>query len=117
MGLASVLGACGTVELFGRYDLQEAPGTAEAPYPRLIDTPDAPPVGTYTKAVPDPAEGDQILEDLTTEALVSEVRARDLARPVIAADELAEMLRNAENARDLVEQRRKAEEQAAAQSQ
>jgi hypothetical protein len=109
IGVTLALGGCGTVELFGQYDLEEAPGTAEAPYPRLIDTPDAPPVGTYTEAVPDPATGGAILQSLTTEALVSDVRARQLAKPVIPADELAAMLRNADDARDLVEKRRREE--------
>jgi hypothetical protein len=40
---------------------------------------------------------------------VSDVRARQLAKPVIPADELAAMLRNADDARDLVEKRRREE--------
>ncbi len=113
LAVAIGLSGCGTVELFGQYELSELPGTEEAPYPRLIDTPSAPPVGTYTPAVPNPERGSDVLERLTTEALVSDVRARDLARPVIPADELEQMLSNADDARELVKERREAEEEAA----
>ena len=80
------LAGCGTSELFGEYAIPESPEVAAAPYPRLVDVPAAPPVGEYTAAVPDPAEGARTLSDLSTTAAVADVLARDAAGPVVAGD-------------------------------
>ena len=79
-----ILGACGTVELFGRYDLPESESVAEAPWPRLVDVPAAPPVGTFTPAVPDPAVGVAASTDLTAAARASALRAEALNAPVLS---------------------------------
>ncbi|MEM7745465.1 MAG: hypothetical protein AAF409_17320 [Pseudomonadota bacterium] len=96
LALCLALAGCGTVELFGRYDLPEKPGTAEAPWPRLVDVPSAPPVGTYTAAVPDPAEGVAAQQDLSVQAIVADIRRRDAQEPVISDAERARLLRQAQ---------------------
>jgi hypothetical protein len=93
------LSGCGTVELFGKYDLPESPHVASAPWPRLIDTPDAPPVGVYSPAVPDPAEGALAQTDLGAAAARANTRAVALAQPVIGEAERAAMLAAARRAR------------------
>jgi hypothetical protein len=105
LGLAGVLSACGSVELFGRYDLPESPEVAAAPYPRLIDTPDAPPQGAYTDAVPDPATGTQTLSDLTSQQVVADVRATETSRPVISDEEEEAIFKRVERARALADRR------------
>ena len=80
---ALMLSACGTVDLFGRYDLPESAAVADAPYPRLADVPEAPAVGQYNAAAPDPAVGEATLTALSDRALVAGIRARELAGPVI----------------------------------
>ena len=92
---ALALSGCGTVEIFGTYDLPESAAVAAAPYPRLIDTPSAPAPGSYTAAVPDPATGDRIQSDLSADAVVASVRAADLAGPVIPEEVRARMRRRA----------------------
>jgi hypothetical protein len=92
MAVLAALGGCGTVELFGRYDLPESPEVATAPWPRLVDTPDAPPVGVYSPAVPDPAEGVLTQSDLGVVADDANARAAILSRPVIDEAERAAML-------------------------
>ena len=89
------LAGCGTVEIFGRYDLPESPEVETTPYPRLIDTPSAPAQGEYTAAVPDPADGARTQTDLSTRAVVASAQARALAQPVISPEERARMLRRA----------------------
>lgn len=81
---ALCLAGCGTVELFGTYDLPESPSVASADWPRLADVPDAPPVGSYSPAVPDPEIGRQTDQQLTDTALVAGIRARELSQPVIS---------------------------------
>lgn len=93
--LFTALAGCGTVALFGTYDLPESPGVAEAPYPRLIDVPEATPPGTYSADIPDPAQGDRVQGDLAAEAVVAEVRRGTLAGPVITDEERARMQRRA----------------------
>ena len=80
---ALALAGCGTSELFGAYDVPEAPGTAEAPWPRLVDTPTPPPAGEYTAAVPDPAEGVATGVELNILARSADARATPLAAPVV----------------------------------
>lgn len=93
------LSACGTVELFGQYDLPEAPETATAPWPRLVDVPSAPPVGTYTADVPDPEQGATAQRDLGAQAVVADVRRQELTNPVISEAERARLLRRAQSRR------------------
>lgn len=83
---------CGTVELFGQYNLPEGAEVADAPYPRLVDVPQAPEQGTYSAAVPDPIEGARTQADLAAEAVVAERAAEGLAGPVISDAEKARLL-------------------------
>lgn len=92
---ALALAGCGTVEIFGRYDLPEDPAVEATPYPRLVDTPTAPAAGQYTDAVPDPERGRAVERDLAAEAAVASVRAQVLAGPVIDPAERERMLRRA----------------------
>jgi hypothetical protein len=92
---ALALSGCGTVGLFGEYDLPEDPAVEAAPWPRLVDTPTAPPVGEYTDAVPDPTRGEMVNRRLTAEAAVAAVRAGELAGPVIPEEEREELFRRA----------------------
>ena len=96
---ALALAGCGTVDLFGQYDLPEDPAVESTPYPRLVDTPTAPAVGEYTAAVPDPERGKAISQQLAAEAAVAELRARELSRPVIEPAERDRMLRRARRPR------------------
>ncbi|MEO1468331.1 MAG: hypothetical protein AAFV86_04700 [Pseudomonadota bacterium] len=87
VALAPMLAGCGSVELFGRYDLPESEGVAEAPFPRLVDVPEAPPAGTYDADMPDPAEGQAVVDTLRPEAAVQAVRAEALAAPVLSEED------------------------------
>ena len=84
VALSSGLAGCGTIALFGKYDIPQRPEVAAAPWPKLIDTPNAPPVGTYTPAVPNPAEGAATLSDLSVAGTAANVRAAQLAAPLAA---------------------------------
>ncbi|MEM7508718.1 MAG: hypothetical protein AAF415_18455 [Pseudomonadota bacterium] len=84
MALLLAVPACGTVDLFGSYDLPESEDVAEAPWPRLADVPEAPPPGSYSNQVPDPAKGFAILTDLGAAANSSGERATTLAAPVLS---------------------------------
>jgi hypothetical protein len=95
----AALSGCGTVELFGRYNVPESPEVAAAPWPRLIDTPAAPPVGVYSAAVPDPVEGVAAQSERGAAAAGAEARAAALAEPVIGDAERAAMLAAARRAR------------------
>ncbi|MEM7499835.1 MAG: hypothetical protein AAF371_17820 [Pseudomonadota bacterium] len=78
------LSSCGTVELFGQYDVPEEPETAEAPWPRLVDVPAAPPLGSYSAAVPDPAQGVALQVELGAAASSQNAAAEALNRPVLS---------------------------------
>jgi hypothetical protein len=93
------LAGCGTVELFGKYDLPESPEVAAAPWPRLVDTPAVPRVGVYSAAVPDPAEGALAQTDLGAVAAGANARAAELSAPVIGDAERAAMLAAARRGR------------------
>ncbi len=80
--LALVTAACGDPEIFDRVAAPESSAVAAAPYPRLADTPPAPPVGVYNTASPDPARGDAVLIDLAAEAESSERRREAVEGPV-----------------------------------
>lgn len=91
------LGGCGTVGVLGAYDLPESESVAAAPYPRLVDTPEAPPPGTFTADVPDPAIGRATLDALGAEASISEARAAELAAPIFTEEERRALLSAAAN--------------------
>ncbi|MEO0958455.1 MAG: hypothetical protein AAFY66_08355 [Pseudomonadota bacterium] len=84
VGLVMMLSSCGTVGLFGEYDVPESPETAEAPWPRLVDVPGAPPVGAYSAAVPDPARGVALQVELNAAAAEQNAAARVLDEPVLS---------------------------------
>ncbi|MDT8344841.1 MAG: hypothetical protein RQ752_10465 [Thermohalobaculum sp.] len=93
-GLAlGLLSGCGTSELFGTYDLPESPGVADAPWPRLVDTPTPPPAGTFGPGIPDPAQGVAVVSDLSAIAAVSAERAALLGQPVISEEGLRRLNR------------------------
>ncbi|MEL6575570.1 MAG: hypothetical protein AAFU72_02250 [Pseudomonadota bacterium] len=83
-GLVLVLSSCGTVELFGEYDVPERAETAEAPWPRLVDVPSAPPVGSYSATVPDPAQGVALQVELNAAAAEQNAAAVELNQPVLS---------------------------------
>lgn len=95
LGVLLLVGACGTVDLFGRYDLPEGPEVETTPYPRLVDVPQAPERGSYTAAVPDPLQGARTQADLSAEAVLAEKVAKDLSGPVISEAEKARLLSRA----------------------
>lgn len=82
-----VLAGCGTLDLFGRYELPESADVEAKPWPRLVDTPQAPAQGEFTAAVPDPAEGERRRQDLAAAAIAADVRANSIAGPVISQAE------------------------------
>ncbi|MBY8976281.1 hypothetical protein KHP62_10710 [Rhodobacteraceae bacterium NNCM2] len=86
--------ACGTIELFGTYDAPESAEVAATPWPRLVDVPEAPEVGTYTDAVPDPAQGVALQADLDSVAGDAALRAEKLGQPVLDEADL-EVLKQA----------------------
>lgn len=67
----------------GGYDIPRDPAVAEAPWPQLIDVPDAPPPGTFTAAVPDPARGAATIAALRAEATRMRTRIAELSPPVL----------------------------------
>lgn len=81
--VTAALAACGTARLFTGTQMAESPGVAEAPWPRLVDTPEAPPPGTWTEDVPDPAVGVATVVELTEVARSGAARAETLAPPVL----------------------------------
>ena len=104
-----LLSGCGTAALFTEYEVNEDPSIEAAPWPRLVDTPQAPPVGAYTASVPDPRTGTDVNENLRTEAAVAAVRAKDLSAPILSEGGRNRMLRRAKAA---LERRKREEEQA-----
>ncbi len=73
---------CGTARLFSSYDLPESPDVETAPWPALVDTPDAPPIGS--PGVPDAAIGMATAADLGQAARDAERRAAELDAPVLS---------------------------------
>ncbi|MEL6479249.1 MAG: hypothetical protein AAFR17_18120 [Pseudomonadota bacterium] len=88
---AVLLTGCGTVGLFGSYDLPESEDVATAPWPRLVDVPEAPAPGTYTDAIPDPAQGIATEADLRAAATDAGDRADRVAGPVLSAEQRRRM--------------------------
>ena len=85
--LAVPLAGCGTARLFTGTAMPESPGVAEADYPRLVETPEAPPPGTFTEDVPDPAVGVATVVELSEAARQAQARAEELAPPVLTEAE------------------------------
>ena len=81
------LAGCGSAKLFGAYPVDDSAGASDAPWPRLVDTPTAPPEGTYSAAVPDPANGVAITAQLGIVASDAATRAEVLNEPVLTEDE------------------------------
>lgn len=86
--LLLLLAGCGSAALFRSHKVPESPGVAEAPWPRLVDTPAAPPKGTYTDSVPDPVQGAATTVVLAEEARSSAARAQALSAPVLSDADL-----------------------------
>jgi hypothetical protein len=86
-----MLAGCGTVGLFGTYEAPESEDVAAAPWPRLVDVPEAPPPGTHGPAVPDPAEGRRILEELGLRADLAGAEAARLSAPLLSEAERARL--------------------------
>ena len=82
--LPLMLANCGTVDLFGQYDLPESAEVSETEWPRLVDVPEAPPIGEYSDAAPDPAIGTALIVDLGSAASDASARAGALSAPVLS---------------------------------
>ena len=91
--LASLAG-CGSAKLFNAHPVPEFPGVADAPWPLLADTPEAPAQGTYSAAVPDPAVGVAATVELGLAARDAAARAEALAEPVLTAAERRRLTRH-----------------------
>jgi len=92
--LLALTSGCGTAKLFHSYDLPESPDVASAPWPELVDTPDAPAVGS--PGVPDPAIGMATAADLGQAARDAEARAATLSGPVIGEADRARLPQGAQ---------------------
>ena len=90
---ALCVAGCGTVQLFGTYDLPESPEVADAPWPRLVDTPDAPELGQFSAAVPDPETGETLVMELSDRAVVAAIQAEGLSGPVLTEADRRAMAR------------------------
>ena len=91
--LAAALAGCGSARLFTDRGLPESPEVAAAPWPRLVDTPEAPPVGSYTEDVPDPATGVATVVQLSEAARQAAARAGTLAEPALTEAERRRLTR------------------------
>jgi hypothetical protein len=87
------LAACGSASLFRTYDLPESPSVAEAPWPRLIDTPAALPAGEYGAGIPDPTQGAAVSADLGQIARDASAKAAALSAPVLTDAERRRLTR------------------------
>lgn len=83
------LGACGSASLFRSYDVPESAGVQDAPWPRLVDVPSAPPPGDYSAAVPDPAQGVALETDFAEITDDAARRAEILSQPVLTKEDRA----------------------------
>lgn len=95
---ALVLTGCGTAQIFTDYEVNEDPSVESAPWPRLVDTPAAPAVGSYSAAVPDPAKGAAVHVELRTVAGVAAARARNLSAPILTDAEREALTRRTREA-------------------
>lgn len=92
LAVICALSGCSTASIFSEFDTAENPAIADTPWPRLIDVPDTPTPGTYTRAIPDPNIGDRTQADLSVAAVAAEERAGELAAPVITEEEQADLI-------------------------
>lgn len=99
VALALALAGCNTAGLFARYDVPESPEVEAAPWPQLVDVPEAPPVGEYTENVPDPLQAARTQTALSVVAAGATARAAALSQPVIGEAERARMLARARRTR------------------
>jgi len=88
------LAGCGSAKLFSAYQFPESPGVAEAPWPRLADTPEAPAPGAYGAGVPDPVAGVAATVELGLAARDAAARAELLAGPVLTEAERRRLTRH-----------------------
>lgn len=85
--LLPALAGCGSARLFEAYPVPESETASNAPWPRLVDTPETPPKGTYTAQIPDPAVGVALTTDLGHAAGEARTRAGSLQEPVLTEAE------------------------------
>ncbi|HUS54829.1 MAG TPA: hypothetical protein VMY41_12625 [Thermohalobaculum sp.] len=90
--LASLAG-CGSAQLFDAFPVDDTSAAADAPWPRLVDTPAAPATGTYSDAVPDPMEGVVAITQLGIVARDAATRAEALGAPVLTEAERRRLTR------------------------
>ncbi len=88
------LAGCGSAKLFSAHPVAESPGVADTPWPRLVDTPEAPAKGTYGAGVPDPAVGVAVTVELGLAARDAAERAEGLAGPVLTEAERRRLTRH-----------------------
>ncbi len=88
------LAGCGSARLFSAHPIPESPGVAEGPWPRLVDTPEAPAKGTYGPGVPDPAAGVAATVELGLVARDAAERAEVLNEPVLTEAERRRLTRH-----------------------
>ncbi|MEM1385039.1 MAG: hypothetical protein AAGG06_15530 [Pseudomonadota bacterium] len=81
--LTLTLAGCGSVELLGTYRVPESPEVAEAPWPRLIDTPAPLAEDEFTADAPDPAAASALQADLDGLAPSAAARRNAVAAPVV----------------------------------
>lgn len=87
LGLAAGLAGCGTIGLFGAYDVPQSADVSDQPWPRLADIPPAPAPGEYTAVAPDPVRGIAAEVGLGLAANEAIGRAEALGAPVVAEAE------------------------------
>ncbi len=90
--LASLTG-CGSAKPFSAHPVSESASAADAPWPLLVDTPDAPAKGTYGAGVPDPAVGVAATVQLGIAARDAAARAEALGEPVLTEAERRRLTR------------------------
>jgi len=95
--LLGSLAGCGSAKLFkGEFQegaIPESTDVAAAPWPALVDTPQAPPRGEYGPGVPDPAQGTAVEVELTEAAREAEAKAAALAPPPLTEADKARLKR------------------------
>ena len=73
--------ACGDPGIFDRIG-PRSETAASAAWPRLAETPPAPPLGVFTEEAPDPAIGDALQIEAAAEAEAADRRRRAVSGPV-----------------------------------
>ena len=87
------LAGCASAGLFSTHPVPAPTGDVEAPWPRLVDTPEAPAKGSYGAGVPDPAAGVAATVDLGLAARDAAERAEALNEPVLTEAERRRLTR------------------------